>query len=102
MPHPGRHDAVRGNGQGGRRSHDTSRNHLSSVLGRMSDDSRFIVITEDQNRASHSTGVAIYARHFDLVGPGGRDGESGFYLLNAWTRSIGAHARANDRPLSTR
>lgn len=102
MPHPGRHDAVRGNGQGDRRSHDTSRNHLSSVFGRMSDDSRFIVITEDQNRASHSTGVAIYARRFDLVGPGGRDSESGFYLLNAWTRSIGAHTRANDRPLSTR
>lgn len=68
----------------------------------MLDNSRFIVMTEDQNRTSHPTGVAVHTRGLDLVGPGGWDGESSFYLLNAWSRSIGAHARANDCPLSAR
>jgi len=45
-------------------------NNYFVFLSKISDDSHFIV-TEDQNRATHPTSVAVYARGLDLVGSGG-------------------------------
>lgn len=60
-----------------------------------------VVVTENQDRTSHPTGVAVRPRHLVLVELGGRDRESGFYLFNARPRPISAHVGVNDRPLPT-
>lgn len=109
LPRPGRHDLVRGNRQSERGSDHTGRNYLPRPNCPQMNESELCselvtvgAITEDQDHTSYFTGVALRPRRPDLVGFGGRDGQSGLHLFDTRPRSICPHAGADDSSLSIR
>lgn len=111
MSHSGCHDVVRGDGQGRRGGRDTSRDPLivARHINRQKSPRKinttiafYGAVVEVQDRASHPTGAAVRAWNTELVGSGGRGGQSGLHLPDAGPRPIGAYVGADHRRLSTR